>query len=161
MTEARPTTLRGLRAVALFEAAKGAAVLLAGFGVLFVVDHGSVAALDALVGHLHLNPAKHAPRIFLELLGDTSNRDLQGLAAGALAYAALRLTEAFGLWHGRAWAAWIAIASGLVYVPFEIAGLAHGANALKVALLVANLAIVAYMVAVLRAQRRPGDGAAG
>lgn len=147
--------LHGVRAVALFEAAKGAAVLLAGFGVLVAVDHGAVARLDALVHHLHLNPAKDAPRVFLALLDDASNRKLQALAAGAFAYASLRLAEAFGLWHGRAWAAWLAIASGAIYVPFELYELAAGATPLRLAMLLVNLVIVAYMALALWRARPP------
>ena len=54
----------------MFEAAKGAVVLLAGFGVLLALDHGVAPFADALVRHMHLNPAKEAPRIFLALLNE-------------------------------------------------------------------------------------------
>ena len=56
------------------------------------------------------------------------------------------------------WAAWFSVASGLVYVPFELVALAQGASALKLALLAANLAVVVYMASVLRAQQaHPGE----
>lgn len=144
----------GIRAVALFEALKGVTVLLAGFGVLVAFDHGAATTLDALVGHLHLNPAKGAPRIFVEWLDDVSNRDLQWLAAGAAVYASLRLAEAVGLWRGRAWAEWLAVASGAIYLPLELYELAHGVTALRIATLLANLGIVAYMGLALWRDRR-------
>lgn len=145
---------RGVRVVAALEAAKGGAVLLAGFGLLGVVDEGAAQAADALVAHLHLNPAKGIPRIFLAALSEVSNRDLQWLALGAVVYAVLRLAEAFGLWRGRAWAAWLSVASGAIYVPFELYELAHGVTTLRVATLLVNLGVVVYMLHALGVLRR-------
>lgn len=143
------TPPRGLRVVAMFEAAKGAVVLLAGFGVLLALDHGVAPFADALVRHMHLNPAKEAPRIFLALLNDVSNRELQALAAGALAYAALRLAEAVGLWRARPWAEWLSVVSGALYVPFELYELSHGVTPLRLCMLLLNLGVVAYMALAL------------
>lgn len=147
-------TPHGLRIVALFEAMKGTVVLLAGFGVLLSVDHGAEPIGDALVRHLHLNPAKAVPRIFLELMNNVSDRQLQALAAGALAYAVLRLAEAVGLWRARAWAEWLSAVSGAIYVPFELYELARGVTPLRVVMLLANLAVVVYMLRALWLARR-------
>jgi uncharacterized membrane protein (DUF2068 family) len=140
----------GVRLVALMEAAKGAVVLIAGFGVLDALHLGAAQFVDDLVGHLHLNLANGTPRIFAELANNISDRQLQLLAAAAFAYVAVRATEAWGLWNRRRWAAWFSVASGLVYVPFELVELAKGASALKLAMLGANLAVVVYMASVLR-----------
>lgn len=145
---------RGLRVVAVLEAAKGVVVLLAGFGVLVFIDHGTAQMVDALVEHLHLNPANGVPRVFVELINNASNRQLQGLAAGALANAVLRLAEAFGLWHARAWAEWLSVVSGAIYVPFELYGLSHGVTSLRVGMLALNLGVVGYMVLALRRTRQ-------
>ncbi|MCO5123914.1 MAG: DUF2127 domain-containing protein, partial [Rhizobacter sp.] len=77
----------GLRVIATFEASKGALVLLAGFGLLVVVDEGAARFAQSLIDHMHLNPAKGVPHIFIELMSDTSNRRLQWLAFGAIVYA--------------------------------------------------------------------------
>lgn len=161
MPEAPPSPQRGVRLVALLEAAKGAVVLVAGFGILEAVHVGAARLVDELAAHTHLNLAKGTPRVFADLAADTSDRQLQLLAAAAFAYVAIRAVEAYGLWHRRRWAEWLSVASGLVYVPFEVVELAGGVSALKVATLVANLALVVYMASVLRAQRRQGGGATG
>ncbi len=67
------------------------------------------------------------------------------LAAFALGYATLRLAEAYGLWHGRRWAEWIAVASGSLYIPLEIYALSHHVSWLRAGTLIANVAIVAYI----------------
>ncbi|MDD2737035.1 MAG: DUF2127 domain-containing protein [Desulfuromonadaceae bacterium] len=57
----------GLHVVALFEGAKGALVLLAGFELLTFIHKDIHNAAVRLVEHLHLNPTSHYPRIFLDL----------------------------------------------------------------------------------------------
>jgi uncharacterized membrane protein (DUF2068 family) len=138
---------RGLRTVALFEAAKGALVLLAGFGAFELVHHAAQGQAEALVRHAHLNPASRIPRIFLEAATGTS---LTWLAAGAAAYACGRFVEAYGLWRERRWARWLGLVSGAIYVPFELAELLREPGWLPAALLGANLAVVALLARSLR-----------
>jgi uncharacterized membrane protein (DUF2068 family) len=160
-TEPSPTqiggndpTARGVRLVALVEAAKGAVVLLAGFGILSLVHENVQAVAEELVRHAHLNPASRYPRIFIQLAGDLTAGRLWLLAALALAYAGLRLAEGYGLWRQRRWAEWLSVASGAIYMPFEIYELAEGVTALKLATFAVNLLVVAYMGWVLWLSRR-------
>src|SRR5262245_56401065 len=102
----------GLKAVAVFEALKGLAVILAGVGLLALIHRDAQAFAERLVLHLHLNPARHYPRVFIEAVSRLTDVNLWALAAGAFAYSALRFTEAFGLWRARPWAEWIGIVSG-------------------------------------------------
>lgn len=145
----RAFSRRGERLVAAFEAAKGLLVLIVGFGLLFVVHRDVAQFAEALVGHFHLNPASRYPRIFLDVAGNLSDLRMWLLAAFAFCYASLRLVEAYGLWRGRRWAEWLAVASGTLYVPIEIYELFTGVSWIKVATLAANIAIVAYMSRVL------------
>lgn len=145
---------RALRTVAAFEALKGVVALAAGFGLLALLPRGWQASAHELAGRLHLNAAKRAPRIFLQLLDNLADTRLWPVALLALAYALARLIEAYGLWRARRWAEWLAALSGGIYVPFEIYELSRGVSTIKLAALVLNLAVVAYMVALLR--RRAG-----
>ena len=140
----------GLRAVAAFEAVKGAIVLIAGFGLARLIDTDLQQAAENLVDRLHLDPAKKFPRIFLDLAANASDAQLWGLAALAMTYAALRFAEAYGLWFERRWGEWIAAVSGGIYVPVELYELSHGFSAIKLAALVLNGFVVAYMVHLLR-----------
>lgn len=140
----------GLRTIAGFEAAKGVLVLLAGIGLLQLVHRDVQEAAEDLVRHLHLSPSAHYPRIFLELAAQINSTWLWVLAAGSSLYAGLRLVEAFGLWREKRWAKWLGAASGAVYVPFELLGLFEKVTALRIASLVTNLLIVAYLLGSLR-----------
>lgn len=144
-----------LRIVALFEFAKGALVLVAGFGLLAFVHNDVRDVVDELLEHLHLNPASRVPEIFVALAERVASMDLWLLAIGAALYAALRIAEGYGLWYDREWAEWLGAASGLIYVPFELYALAKGVTPLKLATLGVNLMVVAVLsVALWRRHRR-------
>jgi uncharacterized membrane protein (DUF2068 family) len=147
----------GLRCVALMEATKALVVLVAGFGLLSLIHHDLHAVAERVIARLHLNPAKHTARIFLDALANVNDSRLRLLAVLALSYAVVRLVEAYGLWRARRWAEWFAVGSALIYVPFELYELARGYDPLKLGALIANLLVVAYLVHVMRSKhpRRP------
>ena len=148
---------RAVRAVALIEAAKGVLVLAAASGLLLFVHEDLNSLAAELVRHMHLNPASRYPHIFLDVVADLPQPGLLWLAAGAAAYAFLRLVEAYGLYYTRAWAEWLAALSGGVYIPFEITEIARKPSLLGAIILVINLGVVAVMALALIQQRRTGD----
>lgn len=139
-----------LRTVALFEAAKGLLALVGASGLLVFAHRDLQALALRLLAHLHLNPAAHYPHIFVQAIGQLQDQRLALLALGAAAYALLRLAEAYGLWTGRAWAEWLAAASGAVYLPLEVAELLHRPGWLSAGLLLVNAGIVVLMLSALR-----------
>ena len=157
----RKPILTAVRAIAVFEAAKGVLVLLAGLGLLSLINRDVQQIAERLVRHSHLNPASHYPRIFLDASSRVTNTHLWFMAAAAALYAIVRLVEAYGLWFERRWAEWFALVAGAIYVPVEIYELVHRATLLKAAVLVTNLTIVAYMAYALLhpAKPRPTSGA--
>jgi uncharacterized membrane protein (DUF2068 family) len=144
MTTQRATRA-GLRTVAAFEAAKGLLVMAVGLGLLSLVHHDVQRTAEAVVRHLHLNPARHYPRVFIEAASRVSDARLWLLASGAFAYAVVRGVEAYGLWRARVWAEWFAILSGAIYLPIETYALIHRATAVKAIVLLVNVAIVGYV----------------
>ena len=129
-------------------------MLIAGFGLLsFLGRDGDVFAAH-LVHRMHLDPANHYPQIFIQAMSDLTNMRLWLMAGFAALYAAIRFTEAYGLWHARRWAEWIATFSGSIYVPVEIYELVHRFTWLKVGALILNIIVVVYMVWLLTESRR-------
>jgi uncharacterized membrane protein (DUF2068 family) len=145
----------GLRVVAVFEGAKGGLVLITGFGLLAFIHRDLHNAAEEVVRHLHLNPARHYPRIFLDAAARVTDTQLWLLALAAFLYAVVRFIEAFGLWHRKRWAAWFGVLSGGVYIPVELIGVARRLSWVKVGILSVNLAIVAYLVYELTIHGRP------
>ena len=95
---------RGIRIVALLEAAKGAVVILAGFGLMALVHRDVQAVAEDVVRHLHINPARHLPHIFLDAAAAATDARLWAMALAAMLYAIIRFAEAYGLWREQLWA---------------------------------------------------------
>ena len=146
----------GLRAIAVFEAFKGALALLAGFGVLAIIPKEARHLAVELVGRLHLNAGKYYPDVFRRALEDTANTQLWLIAALVVVYACVRFAEAYGLWRSRPWAEWLAAVSGAIYVPFELYELERGLSWIKFAALLLNIAVVGYMCRALWRARGKG-----
>ena len=149
----------GVKVVAVFEAAKGLLVLLAGFGLLAIVHQDAQRLAEQIVRHFHLNPASSYPRIFIDVARNISDMQLWLMAGFALAYASIRLIEAYGLWRERRWAEWLAVLSGGIYVPIEVYEVLSGVSWIKVGTLIVNICIVLYMSYVLKQSLGNGSGA--
>ena len=122
--------------------------------MLSLIHHDAQHVADVIVHHLHLDPAKHYPRIFLHAAQRTTDRALWTLVAGALAYCAVRFVEAYGLWRERWWAEGFAALSGAIYMPFEIYRLLHGGHLVPAIAFALNTLVVAFMVYALWMRRR-------
>jgi len=149
----------GLKLVALLELSKGAVVLLAGFGLLTLLHKDAAQVAEDLVRLLHLNPASHMPRIFIDAADKLTDARLWMLAALAMGYAVVRVIEASGLWLRKAWAEWFGALTGGIYIPIEIYELFRKVTALRVVVLAVNLLVVGYLALELwrrRQARRPG-----
>jgi uncharacterized membrane protein (DUF2068 family) len=132
---------------------KGLVVLLAGFGVLSLVHRDAWDVAENLLEWLHISPDTHYAQIFLDLANQVTDAKLWTVAIVALAYSTLRFFEAYGLWRERAWAEWLALISGAIYLPFEVFELARRPDWVRLVILLVNLAVVLYMV-FLRSQER-------
>lgn len=156
----RTSIVRGERTVAAFEALKGALVLIAGFGLLSLVHRDLQATAEQLVRHLHLNPARHYPQVFIEAAARINDAGLRLMAALAILYAVVRFIEAYGLWTMKGWAEWFAIISGSVYLPVELYEIFQHATWTRAVVFLVNAFIVVYLVSV-RIMRRTGRVEAG
>ncbi len=146
---------RAIRIVALFEGAKGALVLLTGFGLLALIHKDVHQVAEQIVRHFHLNPARHYPRIFLDAADRVTDMQLWTLSFAAICYAAVRFAEAAGLWLRRRWAEWFGFISGGMYLPLEMYEVFRQATWPRVTVLAVNLVVVLYLlVELVRTDRR-------
>jgi uncharacterized membrane protein (DUF2068 family) len=137
---------QALRAIAVFEAIKGSVALLLGFGVLSLLHRDLHELAQQLISHIGLDPGQRYPAAFLhyaDVLQDTNRRTLVLLMVG---YVGIRFAEAYGLWFERTWGEWLAALAGALYVPFEIRHLLHKHSWFSAFVLLANLAMVAFLV---------------
>jgi len=104
--------------------------------------------VDNALDFLHINPDHRWAQALLDFADRVTEQQIWSIATGAFAYATLRFIEAYGLWKTRVWAEWLAILSGLIYLPFEIHELLRRATTLKWIVLIINLVLVSYVAYV-------------
>lgn len=156
MTSQRPPSngKKALDVIAIFEGVKGISAIAASFGLLSLAHHDVRAIAYALIGHFHLDPDARYPRILLNEATLLANANVRQAVWLAWLYAAIRLTEGYGLWRDRAWAEWLAAVSGAVYLPLELNHLVKHPTGINAAVLISNIAVVAYMVFRLWRRRK-------
>src|ERR1700688_3632620 len=156
--------VKGVRTVATLEFIKGVVVVLAGLGV-FSMRHKDIWGItESFLEFFHVNPYNHYVGVFINLVYRLSDMHLWKIALVATIYVALRFVEAYGLWRIRPWAEWLAIASGCIYIPFEVEDLLRRPDYARFLIIVINGGIVLYML-MLRleaakkrlAARRPAE----
>ena len=137
--------LTEFRVVAVFEALKGILVLMVASALIKWLHPDAQHAVEELVRHFHLNPASRYPRIFLQAASHLSNVRLLVISLGAVAYAAVRFTEAYGLWRGRNWARVLGLVGAALYVPLELLELAKRISGAGLTVLLVNLLILVVL----------------
>ena len=135
-----------LRLIAFFRWLKAVALIGAALGTLHLLHPGAAQALRDWVSQLPMAGqhafVMHAIAKFTHLPAQR----IEELAIGLFAYAALFTVEGFGLWFRKRWGEWLTIVATTSFIPFEIYELMKRATALRAALLIANIAIVIYLV---------------
>lgn len=135
------TMRRKMRVVAVVDLVKAAAVLALGFGILSahgnVLEHGGAALLRLL----DIDASLSLSRKFLALL-EAADTEHALLMMAAVAYASLRLVEAYGLWFMRNWARWLGLISAGIYVPFELYYFITGPSLASAGVLSINLSVL-------------------
>ena len=91
------------------------------------------------------------------LLG-LSSRQFQLFGMAAIGYAVLYAAQGLGLWFGKRWAEYLVIVETSLLLPIEVWELVHRYSAFKLMVLVVNVAIVIYLIGLLR---RPESGQRG
>jgi uncharacterized membrane protein (DUF2068 family) len=151
---------RAMRTIAVFEGLKGVLVIAATLGLFSLLHRDLHTLAAALIGHFGLSPGDHYPALLLRYADLIEDANRRTLALLAVAYVGVRFSEAYGLWHARIWGQWLAALSGALYVPFEAHHLIYRPTVASAAVLLANLAIVAYLALQLWRERRTGPATA-
>jgi uncharacterized membrane protein (DUF2068 family) len=142
----RPSQRHALRAIALFETAKGIAAIIASLVLLSLTNQHVRDFTYRLISYFHLDSDAHYFKSMFDYSDLMGNENLHTVVLLAWVYATIRFVEGYGLWKHLVWAEWLAAISGAIYFPVEISHLIQHISVMNIAVLVSNVAIVAYMV---------------
>jgi uncharacterized membrane protein (DUF2068 family) len=142
----------GLRAIALFEAAKGVVALLAAGALALIGPDALQHELERVLARFGAETARGSTAMLDAITPQTLH-----IAIGiAVIYAGMRLLEGWGLWRHRAWASWLGVIGAAAYLPFEIYALWQHPDWLTWGVFLLNLLIVLVLARDLR-RRQPGN----
>lgn len=145
----------GIHLIVYYKLGKGALQSIASVALLLVVVTGHASRLHSLALTLreHVVHAWSIALAELLLRGITPHRlELTSLAIAL--DAVLSLLEGWFLHRRYSWAPWPVVVAGAIWIPFEVIHLSHHPTAGRLALVVVNVVIVAYLVARVLGERR-------
>src|ERR1700686_615584 len=141
---------RGLRLIAVYKLLKSLGLLALGIGALNLLHKDVAAVAEHWLNVFQVDPHSHYIRQLLAKLSVVDDPRLKELSVGTFFYSAIFLTEGVGLALGKRWAEYLTIISTASLLPLEFYELAKRASIDKGLVLVINLAVVPYLIMVLR-----------
>ena len=154
MTPASPTETphassehpAGLRIIAVYKAVKTVGLIIIAFAAFHLDQQQSFQGLVRWLEHLQLTESNNIRWSLVHLLEDMGPGRFVAVGIVALAYAAIFATEGIGLWLRKYWAEWFTVIATGSLVPVEIYECVVRFGWLKLAVLIANVLIVIYLV---------------
>jgi uncharacterized membrane protein (DUF2068 family) len=135
-----------IRLVALFKLLKAALLIVAGIGILRLMHTDVATQLDHWVSKLGLDPGGHYLDHAIQKTSLMPPNKFKEIGFGSFVYAGLFLTEGTGLWLEKRWAEWFTVAITSSLVPLEVYEIYRHATAVKIVVLILNVAIVGYLL---------------
>jgi uncharacterized membrane protein (DUF2068 family) len=142
-----------LRAIAVFKFAKAALMFLIALGAQALISPEVNQWARDTAGDLQIRTHSHYVRLLLGKFGALEPQSFEAISLVAFFYTALLSAEGIGLWLEKRWAEYLTIIITVSLVPAELYEIWRHATLTRFVILAANVAIVAYLVAVLRRGR--------
>ncbi len=142
-----------LRLIAVFKLLKAALLIAIGVGVLKLLHRDLAGLVEYWADVLRLDPSNRYINAALEKASVLTPHRIKELGLGSVIYGGLFLTEGVGLWFLKRWAEWFTVIITSSLLPIEVYEIHRHPSVVKVAVLVVNVAIVAYLVYQIRSKK--------
>lgn len=156
-----PAEKRGLFVVGLYKLLEAAFFIAVGAGALHLIHKNIGDVIMRVVNVLPMDPEGRVVSFLMDRADLINAHDLRRIGGGAFIYAATRMVEGTGLLLRRTWAEYFTVILTGVGLPVEIYELIKRVNWFKVGALLANAAILVYLIWVLKRGRRSHHGGTG
>ncbi|RUL64028.1 DUF2127 domain-containing protein [Dyella dinghuensis] len=151
----------GLRVIAIYKGIKTIGLIILAFMAFGLHREKTFDHLIDILEHLSLTDTNGLRWQLVEMLENLGPSKFVAIGIVALVYAAIFATEGTGLWLRKHWAEWFTVIATGSLIPVEIYEVFHRFTWLKLAALIANVAIVLYLVRLaLQPHARSSNGSA-
>lgn len=145
---------KGLFLVGLFKLSKAVFFTAVGLGALHLVHKNVGGIVASTLEALRIDPERRVVGMLVEKAGLISNRELRRAGVLSILYAAVCVVEGTGLVMEKAWAEYFTVILTSIGLPWEIYELIERYSAYKVLLLAVNVAVLIYLIWILRKKRK-------
>jgi uncharacterized membrane protein (DUF2068 family) len=148
---------RGLLLVGLFKLSKAIFFTAVGAGAMDLMNKNISDVVMHVIDALKIDPERHFVGILMEHVGVIQPHDLRRAGILSFLYACVCVVEGTGLILEKRWAEYFTTILTAMGLPWETYELVERFSPYKVGLLVINLAVLLYLVWILK-KRRQDEG---
>lgn len=144
----------GLILIGLFKLSKAILSIMLGIGALKLEHHDLGVVVLRISDVLKIDPESRFVALLMSRVDLIGAPQLRHFSALTFTYAVLCLIEGTGLLLEQRWAEYFTLTLTVLALPWECFELAKEVTAIRVGLLIVNLLVLAYLIWLLRRQRR-------
>lgn len=141
---------RGLFLIGLFKLGKSILFFGIGAGAIHLLHKDLVDVVMRVAVALKFDPESRFIAMLLDKADLIDAHRLKQISAATFGYSALALTEGIGLLLEKVWAEYLTLILTLSFLPWELYELARRPDWFRLGLLLINLAVLWYLVWLLR-----------
>src|SRR5437660_5328097 len=149
---------RGLLAIGLFKLGKAILFFSLGIGAIHLLHKDLGDEILRLAKELRFDPESRIVTLILDKVDLIDDHRLKLISFGTFAYSALALTEGIGLMLEKVWAEYLTLILTVSFLPWELYELSRHPNWFRLSLLLINLAVLWYLVWLLKKKRTTETG---
>lgn len=149
---------RGLLLIGLFKLAKSIFFFLIGVGVVHLLHKDISDEIMRLAVALKFDPESRFVAMLLDKADLIDAHRLKQIGAATFGYSGVALTEGIGLVLEKVWAEYLTLTLTVMFLPWELYELVRHPTAFRAGLLLINLAVLAYLVWLLRRKKAQSRG---
>ena len=131
--------------IAIFKLVKGTLLVLGGVAAFGLLNPANAHAMTQWAMELAADRHSHVMNMLITKLVDVDPHTLRMLGIGSILYSILFYVEGIGLLYDRPWAEYLTIVTTAGLIPFELYEIHRRVTLVKIAVLIANVAIVFYL----------------
>jgi uncharacterized membrane protein (DUF2068 family) len=140
----------GFKVIGTLKLFSGVLAAIAALGAFHFLTHEPGPKLERAVTHLGLDPQNYLIHTAISKVTGIDRTHLRALEVGTFLYAFLHLLEGIGLILEKTWAGYLVVIATSTLVPFEIYEIVKRPTPVRFALFLLNVAIVIYLIVILR-----------
>jgi uncharacterized membrane protein (DUF2068 family) len=141
---------RGLLLIGLFKLGKAIFFFGIGAGAIHLLHKDIGDEVMTIATRLKFDPEGRFVSLLMSKVDLIDAHRLRQISFATFAYSAIALTEGYGLLTERVWAEYLTLGLTVSFLPWELYELARRPDWVRLGLLLINLAVLGYLVWLLR-----------